>query len=163
MKTRADIVAVRSFASLLTFSSLRDAVALPSVWLRPGPLKTAAVNRFRSDYPLYLPLMIYRSLNTPVGHEVPVQGIAGECVWPFCFDVVKLFPGSLTVENDRDHHSGFQTLRGFAPVVADLRETGCDRTVSDALKRACRAPTLLHLLQDSACFKRVCAVLARAS
>jgi len=71
MKTRADIAAVGSFVSLFTFSGLRDAIALPSVWLRPGPLKTAAVNRFRPDYPLCLHLIFCRSPDTPVGqHEM---------------------------------------------------------------------------------------------
>ena len=118
MKTWADIAAVRSFASLLTFSGLRVAIALPSVWLRPGPLKTAAVNSFRSDYPLCLHLIFPRNLDTSVGHhEVRVRDIEAECVCRFCFDVVDLFLGLLRVTKDRDGHSGCQAPRGFVPVV----------------------------------------------
>jgi hypothetical protein len=126
MKTRADIAAVRFFVSLLTFSGLPDAIALPSVWLRPGPLKTAVVNRFHSDYPLYLRLMVYQRLDTPDGnHEVRFPEIKAESLCRFCFDVVDPFLRPLRIMKDRDRHSEFQdpdsfrSPRIFAKVACD--------------------------------------------
>lgn len=108
MKTRADVAAAKYLALFLTFFAVRDAIALPLVWLRPGLFKTTAVNRFRSDYPLYFHLFVQRNLDTPARHhEVRVAAIEAECLCWFCFDLADLLLGSF-----RDTQP-----RGFVPAV----------------------------------------------
>ncbi len=118
MKAQLDVAMVRSFASLLTSSGLRNALAMLSVWHRRRQPKMLAVNRFRSDYRLYFVCIACWSLGSPErDHEVCVSGVDAEYVACFC---VALVGGSLQSPrgtNDRDHHLGYPEPRGFVPVA----------------------------------------------
>ena len=145
MKTRVDVATARPLTSLLTSSGLRDAIAMPSVWHRPSRPTTVAVNRFRSDYPLYLALIACWSLDT-LGrqHEVCVSIVDVKCVARFCVDPVRVFLQLLRVTNDRDRDLGYPVPRRFVPVVHRASQEWLD-TVGLA------APYLVTAVHERCC------------
>ncbi len=118
MKTRVDVATARPFTSLLTSSGLRDAIAMPSVWHRPRQPKMIAVNRFRSDYPLYFACIAWWSLDTLERHyAVCVFVVDAKCVACFGVDSVRVVLQPPRVTNDRDRYLGYPAPDGFVPVV----------------------------------------------
>jgi hypothetical protein len=144
MKTRADVAAARYLASFLTFFALRDAIALILVWLRPGLFKMIAVNRFRSDYPLYFHLFVQRNLVTPeCQHKVCVATIEAECLCWFCFDLVASAWSRVEVRT-------MATPRGFVRV---LRRSSRASLAIAALHASC--PTVVRNLCLLLLFSRI--------
>jgi hypothetical protein len=133
MKTRVDVATARPFTSLLTSSGLRDAIAMPSVWHRPSQPKMVVVNRFRSDYPLYLAFIACWSLDT-LGrhHEVCVSIVDVKCVARFCADPVRVFLQPPRVTNDRDRDLGYSAPQRFVPVVHRASQKWLDIVASAA-------------------------------
>jgi len=118
MKTRVDVATARPFTWLLTSSGLRDAIAIPPVWHRPSQPKMVAVNRFRSDYPLYFSCIACWRLDTlERHHEVCVSIVDVKCVARFCVDPARVFLQPPGVTNDRDRDLGNSAPQGFVPVV----------------------------------------------
>lgn len=148
MKTRVDVATARSFTSLLTSSALRDAIAMPSVWHRPSRPKMVVVNRFRSDYPLYLAYIACWSLDT-LGrhHEVCVSIVDVKRVARFCVDPVRVFLQPPRVTNDRDRDLGYSAteIRSCGPPsFAEVARHSC---VSRTFPRDCCARTVLRFQQ----------------
>src|ERR1700676_4451192 len=117
MKNRVDVAIVWLFASRLSSSGLRDAIAMPSVWRRPGPPKMVAANRFRSDYPLYFALVACCILDTPERHQDVCVSVVDAEIAYFCVDLVVAFPHSRRVKNDCERHLGYDVPHEFVPVV----------------------------------------------